>query len=54
MYAIGITASLSSFVMGYSHVFISQMSQVIQKKNDLSLQQLALALTIVVSATNLG
>lgn len=45
---------MSSFVIGYSHVFLSQMETIIKNKNELSLEQLALTLTIVVSATNLG
>jgi hypothetical protein len=54
VYAIGVTAAMSSFVIGYSHVFLSQMEAIIKNKNELSLEQLALTLTIVVSATNLG
>jgi len=50
----GFLAALSSFVMGYSHVFLSQMETIIQIKNDLSFQQLALTLTLIVSATNFG
>ena len=52
--AIGVTAGLSSFNLGYSHVYLSQMERLIQEKNDFSLQELALAVTVVVSATNLG
>jgi hypothetical protein len=54
IYTMGFLAALCSFVMGYSHVFLSQMETIIQLKNNISLQQLALTLTLVISATNFG
>lgn len=38
VYAIAITAAMGSFIIGYSHVFLSQMERIIQNKNELSIQ----------------
>ena len=47
-------ASLSVLVMGYTHVFVSQLAAVIQHKNGFNADQLALTLTLAISATSLG
>jgi len=40
--------------MGYAHVFLSQMESILQIKSPASPEQLALTLTLVISATNFG
>lgn len=54
IYLMGFLTALSSFVSGYSHVFLAQLEQLIVLKQGLTPSESSMVLTVVVSASFMG
>ena len=54
VYLMGFLTAAASFVASYSHVYLSQLEQLIRLKEELTPSESSMVLTVVVSASFMG